>query len=207
MVLVRDLENFRGLIGEAVGHGLNAALRLLDVLLATNDLHLALEMYRALLLLADLFLLLLLLTLVREVDLDAKLVAQPVDACTTRTDDPPDVFAVDVELDRVAADDLVVLRGLDDLRNLLDGPVYVCADPTNDDNVLGRGVISIRTKLDGQSLVLADDTWKRETRSSICLKATYAFRVVRLTPSTAECQRFSTGTVSLFTSAASRANF
>ena len=58
----------------------------------------------------------------------------------------------------IAVNDLVVLRGLDDLHNLLDGPVYVCADPTNDDNVLGRGVISIRTKLDGQSLVLADDT-------------------------------------------------
>ena len=73
-------------------------LGLLDVLLAPDDGDLGLGMRDSLVLLLP-AVLLLLLDLVREVDLDAELVAELVHARALRADNPADELAVDLKLD------------------------------------------------------------------------------------------------------------
>ncbi|KAL7281696.1 LOW QUALITY PROTEIN: hypothetical protein ACG7TL_005014 [Trametes sanguinea] len=172
MVLVRDFQDLRRLVGEPLRVRLDAPLRLLHVLLAPDDLDARLLVRRraTLLLLPaahDLLLPLLVraLALIREVDLHAERVAEPVHARTARADDPADELAVDLKLDRVAAHDLVVLGVLDDLENLADSTIDVCADAAHKDRVLGR-LARLRADLDRERLVLANDGVERSAAAA-----------------------------------------
>lgn len=117
---------------------------------------------------------------IKEVNLDAEHITDLVDTRTLRTHNAGDEFPADLEFggleqitsqsarcDRhieawrrthIAVNNLVVLRGLDDLLDFLHRAVDVGADTTNDDDVLRRRITSIRTKLNGQRLVFTDDT-------------------------------------------------
>ena len=92
-------------------------------------------------------LLFLLLALIGEVNLDTELVAELIDTGTARADDAADVLALDIELDRVAAHNLVVLRVLGDLADLGDGAGHIRTDAVHDDEVF-RGLAGLGTKFD-----------------------------------------------------------
>lgn len=134
-------------------------------------------------------LLLLVIVVIKEVNLDAKRIADPVDTCPMRTHNTRNEFSPDLEFGGlgsinetrqsdnrqidsengctdIAVDNLVVLGSLDDLLDLLDGTVNIGANTANDDDVLGGRITSIRTELDGQSFVLTDDAVSRKSGKS-----------------------------------------
>ena len=158
VILVRDLQDLLCLIREPVDLGENPLLGLLNVLLTSRDLDVRLLVNDFLLLANDL---LLVVWIVTEVDLDAKGVPQLVYSSALRTDDPTHILTVDVELSGVATDDSVVLGILDDLEDLLDSTIDICACTADQDHVLSRGITDLSADLHGKRLVLADDSIQR----------------------------------------------
>ena len=91
----------------------------------------------------------LILVLVEEVDSDAKLVTNPVDAGSLSTNDTSNEFLSNFELSDIAVDNFIVLGVSHNLLDLVDSLVDIGTNPTDLDHVLSVGIANFRAELDG----------------------------------------------------------
>jgi len=121
--------------------------------------------------------LLLLLNRVRNIHSDTKLVSQPVDTDSMRTDNSTDIFPVylkfcklkhcarinnkqcgEVRFTYVAADNSILFGILHDPQYFLDSTIDIRADPADHDDILTGRIACLSTDLDQKGLVFANDS-------------------------------------------------